>query len=163
MKNNSGNLGSGGIWELGDQWRNSDIAAIQRWQTFKNIFKNFVEWPNLCSYSRHFNKKLAGMPLLGTQEFGDAEHGEIGIWGCVNLGMQEPRGVGACGRGIMGMRGIKGVRNLNQPVGKGPFPFEGRSAILIRQDMSPHVPALLQKCVRVRRLLSITVCTVKPF
>ena len=94
------------------------------------------------------------MPLLGTQEFGGA-----GTWGnrnlgtCVNLGMQEPR---AWERGIMGMRGIKGVRNLYQPVGKGPFPFEGSSAIVI-------VPALLQKCVRVRRLLSITVCTVKPF
>ena len=32
----------------------------------------------------------------------------------------------------------------NQPVGKRPFPFGGRSAIVIRQDMSPHVQALLQ-------------------
>ena len=40
-------------------------------------------------------------------------------------------------------------------MGKGPFPFGGRSAIIIREDMSPHVPALLQKGVRVRRLLSI--------
>ena len=45
----------------------------------------------------------------------------------------------------------------NQPVGKRPFPFGGRSAIVIRQDMSPHVHALLQKGVRVRRLLSIRV------
>ena len=46
---------------------------------------------------------------------------------------------------------------LKQPVGKRPFPFGGRSAIVIRQDMSPHVHALLQKGVRVRRLLSIRV------
>ena len=45
----------------------------------------------------------------------------------------------------------------NQPVGKRPFPFGGRSAIVIRQDMSQHVHALLQKGVRVRRLLSIRV------
>ena len=31
-----------------------------------------------------------------------------------------------------------------QPVGKRPFPFGGRSAIVIRQDMLPHVQALLQ-------------------
>ena len=42
-------------------------------------------------------------------------------------------------------------------MGKRPFPFGGRSAIVIRQDMSPHVQALLQKGVRVRRLLSIRV------
>ena len=42
-------------------------------------------------------------------------------------------------------------------MGKRPFPFGGRSAIVIRQDMSPHVHALLQKGVRVRRLLSIRV------
>ena len=36
-------------------------------------------------------------------------------------------------------------RNVRkQPVGKRPFPFGGRSAIVIRQDMSPHVQALLQ-------------------
>ena len=34
--------------------------------------------------------------------------------------------------------------HLYQPVGKRPFPFGGRSAIVIRQDMSPHVQALLQ-------------------
>ena len=32
-------------------------------------------------------------------------------------------------------------------MGKRPFPFGGRSAIVIRQDMSPHVQALLQKGV----------------
>ena len=48
-------------------------------------------------------------------------------------------------------------KDIRQPVGKRPFPFGGRSAIVIRQDMSPHVQALLQKGVRVRRLLSIRV------